>query len=314
MKRLMILLAGFIFLLIPSLSSAQWTNEPDGSTTLLDCGFTDQLCNRALQDPYNSSGLNPSPPSAGTLTIQSDLSAPLSPNSVLQSKLTYPNRQGGTELHYFAPRDIRNVYVGFWWKPGPFGGNIVGLNKTFFVRSGYSGSNGVFLWSYRYGDTLATNGNLGQLIWNTQIVGTNTDRCGSEGLTCWPNTGNDVRISPGNWYKIEAHLIASSCPTCRDGLVEWWINGTKVGYYPNFAYSTSLKEWVWSETWDGYGNGTVPASYTGDNVHRIDHLHISSTDCSSGCSGGGTSPPPLDTPTGPPGVVSGFTATVGGVQ
>ena len=323
MKRLS-MSAVFMLLLIPSVVLAQLhPNEPAGSFTLLDCSFVDQLCNRALLDPYNSSGLNPSPPSLGSLTIQSDPTAPVSPSNVLQSKLTYPNKQGGTELHYFAPRDIRNVYVSLWWKPGPFGGNVVGVNKTFFVRSGKqpdppNGSNGVFLWTYRDGDTLGTNGNLGDFYWNTQIIGTNTDRCGAEGLQCYPNTGTNVKIYPGNWYHIEARLVASSCQNCYDGSVKWWINGVLVGNYPNFAYSTSLKEWVWSETWDGFTNGTVPAGYTGDNVHRIDHLHISSTDCSSGCTQSGDSgqggPPSIDNPAGAPGLVSGFTATVGGVQ
>lgn len=317
-----LLCALLVFALVVDVqASVEWPNEPDGSTTLLECSFVNQLCNRALQDPYNSSGLNPSPPSAGSLTIQSDPTAPVSPPSVLQSKLTYPNKQGGTELHYFAPRDIRNVYVSFWWNPGPFGGNVVGVNKTFFVRSGYSGSNGVFLWVYRAGDTLGTNGNLGDLYWNTQIIGTNTDRCGSEGLRCNPNTSTNIKIFPNTGYHhIEARLVASSCPTCYDGSVQWWVDGSLVGNYQNFAYSTSLKEWLWSETWDGFGNGTVPPGYTGDNVHRIDHLHISSTDCRNGeCTLSGDSgqtgtppPPPGPTPTPPalPGVVQDLAVAI----
>lgn len=284
-----------------ALASPQWPNEPAGSVTLLDCGFSSgQTCGGQLQDPYNSAG--------GSLTVQSDSTAPFSPTSVLQSKLTYPNRQGGTELHFFAPRDIRNVYVGFWWKPSnPFGGNIVGLNKTFFVRSGYSGSNGVFFWAHRYGDTLATNGNLGQILWNTQVIGTNTDRCGSEGLQCWPNMGSGKRIMPGDgWHKIEARFIGGTCPTCPNGTVMWWIDGVLDGYYPNFQYATTFKEWVWSETWDGFSNGTVPAGYTSDQSHSIDHLHISSTDCDATCQGPGehtfppAPPPPSPTPPPPP--------------
>jgi len=259
-------------------SGGGWPNEPAGSITLLDCDFAHPTCNGKLDDPYETA-------KTGQISVQQDPTAPGGASSVLRSSLIYPNKNGGTELHFFAPRPIRKVYVGLWWKPStPFGGNVVGANKTFFVRSGQAGSNGVFMWVYRSTDTSASNSDLGRLLWDTQVVGTNTDRCGKEGLACWPNTPTDVRISPGEWHRIEAYFEASSCPTCYDGTVRWWITKkggvpALVGDYPNFAYATSLAEWVWSETWDGYGNGTVPAGYTNDQHHFIDHLRISSTDC-----------------------------------
>lgn len=304
MKKLTWILISILYPVL-ALASPEWPNEPAGSVTLLDCGFSSgPTCGGQLGDPYNSAGLNASPPSAGTLTVQSDSTAPFSPSNVLNSKLVYPNRGGGTELHFFAPRDIRNVYVGFWWKPSdPFGGNVVGTNKTFFVRSGYPGSNGVFLWTYRYSDTVSTNGNHGQIFWNTQVVGTNTDRCGSGGLACRANVGPNKRIIPGDgWHKIEARFIGGSCATCSNGTMMWWIDGVLEGYYPNFQYVTTFREWVWSETWDNFGNGTVPAGYASNQSHNIDHLHISSTDCDATCTGPGENIPPTSppSPTPPP--------------
>lgn len=256
-----------------------WPNEPPGSTTLLDCDFSSPTCNGKLDDPYHTAA-------NGSISVQADPSAPASPSSVLRSSLVYPNKVGGTQLGYAAPHAIRRIYIGLWWKPSdPFGGNVPGYNKLFFVRNLDGGTNGVFLWDYRVTDTIGSNGDLGKLLWDTQIVNTNTDRCGAEGLQCWPNAGADLRIMPGNWYRIEAYLVASSSPSAHDGTVRWWLTkkGAQpvlLGDYPQFAYA-AVSEWVWAETWDGFGNGTVPAGYTSDQHHYLDHLHISSTDCDS---------------------------------
>jgi hypothetical protein len=74
------------------------------------------------------------------------------------------------------------------------------------------------------------------------------------------------------------------------------------GDYPNFAYTTTFKEFAWSETWDGFGNGTVPAGYTSNQYHEIDHIRISSTDCANNsCFQPGVNPsPPPSTPPPPP--------------
>lgn len=258
-------------------SNVAWPNEPAGSTTLLDCNFDNPTCDGKLEDPYHSAA-------NGAIHVEPDPSAPATPNSVLRTSLIYPSKTGGTQLGFTAPRAVRKIYVGLWWKPSaPFGGNVTGYNKLFFVRRLDGGTNGVFLWTYRVTDTLASNGDLGRLFWNTQIINTNTDRCGSEGLRCMPNAGADLRITPGNWYRLEAYFVASSSPSSYDGTVRWWVTKkgeapVLLGDYPNFAYS-AVSEWVWSETWDGFGNGTVPAGYTSDQHHYIDHLHISSTDC-----------------------------------
>ncbi len=294
MKRLMILLAGFIFLLIPSLSSAQWTNEPVGSAVLLDCGFTHPTCSGVLQDPYNTANTMPSPPSANSLSVVTDGTAPLSPSAVLRSQGNYITGSGGTELHYYAPLNIREVYVGFWWRTNPeFTGNQVNANKTFFIRGTQGGQNGVFY--------LRTNpGQPKFLYWSTQLP-YNLNQCfgAPDQDHCYPNV-TTTAITPGTWYKVEVYMKASTCPTCRDGAVRWWINGVLNGNYSNFAYGPLVNEWVWSETWDGAGNG---AGFTSNPAHFIDHLHISTPSA--------TNP---DNPPGPPGAVTGATVTVGGVQ
>ncbi len=252
--------------------SAAWPNQPKNFKTLLDCGFDHPLCNGKLLDPYNAAGLAASPPSMHTISVARDSGAPLSPSNMYRSTMNYQLRQGGSQTHFFAPTAIKEVYVGLWWKSNPdFTGNTTGGNKMFFIR-GAPGQNGVFMWQRPRGS------NLSRFFWTTQLP-YNLDRCGGGGGDidqCFANK-NDIAIVAGTWYRIEVYMKASSCATCKDGAVKWWVTpkGGKTvlaGDYPNFAYGPSVAEWVWSETWDGHGNGT---GFATDPSHYIDHLHIS---------------------------------------
>lgn len=281
-----ILLAALLLAFASSPARAQWPNEPPGSTVLLDCAFDTPTCDGQLLDPYNSAGLAASPPSANTVTVVSDPTAPFSPTNVMRASLFHPNTQGGTELHYIAPTKINEIYVGFWWKVNPeFNGNVVNASKIFFVRGSIPGTNGVFL--------MRTNpGEAPYLYWTTQLPN-NRDQCGSgpDVDICYPNV-QSVPLTRGQWYRVEAYFKASSCDTCHDGIVRWWVNGTLSGDYQNFAYGPVLDTFVWSQTWDGHGNAM---GFTADAHHYMDHLHIS---CPNGC--------PVSTNTG------GSTSTGGG--
>lgn len=283
-----------LILALPSLAFAQaWPNEPAGSVALFDCGFNHPTCNGNLQDPYNTANTLPNPPSANTLSVVTDTSAPVSPPSVLKSQGNAATGTGGTELHYVAPSLIKEVYVGFWWRTNPeFTGNQINANKTFFIRGTQGGQNGVFY--------LRTNpGQNKFLYWSTQLP-YNLNQCfgAPDQDHCYPNI-TTTPIVPGTWYRVEVYMKASTCPTCRDGAVRWWINGVLNGNYSNFAYGPFVNEWVWSETWDGAGNG---AGFTSNPAHFIDHLHISLPTGS-----GGVAPNP-DTPAGPPAVPTGLNA------
>lgn len=276
-------IALLVLTLLPTLAQAQWTNEPAGSTVLLDCGFDTPTCGGRLVDPYNTAG--------GTLTVQQDSSAPLSPSNVVRSTEDYRTGNGGTELHYFAPSRITEIYVGFWWRTNPeFTGNGPNANKTFFIRGTQGGQNGVFYLRTNPGDPKV-------LYWSTQLAN-NLNQCfgAPDQDACWPNV-NTTPIIPGTWYKVEVYMKASTCATCRNGAVRWWINGVLNGNYSNFAYGPLVDEWLWSETWDGAGNGS---GFTSNPAHFIDHLHISAPNCPSGGCGGTTPPPPSNPPPPPP--------------
>lgn len=244
-----------------------WTNEPAGASVLLDCPFN-SLNGCGILDVYFSS------------QITSDSSAPVSPNSVVQSTLHAGNASGGMQIGIAFPQTYREMYVGLMWRTNPqFEGRLVG-NKLFFVRG--PGMNGVFL----FGADRLTNGS------NSMIFGTNTGgvdnshACSSGGLLCYPNAGPGT-LTVGVWTKLEAYIKSSTTATSRDGIVRWWVNGVLAGNYINMNYGWSgLNDWTWSETWDGYVN-PVPSV---DWNHFIDHLHVSA-------GGGGAS---TDQPPGPP--------------
>jgi len=276
-------------LLSPSLSLAQWINEPPGSTQVLDCNFSSSPGACGIGDVYSSS-------------IQdTDGTAPVSPPGVLRSTISAGNNTGGMQIGYALPQTHREVFMGLMWRTNPqFTGRTVN-DKMFFIRgpqtNAYFGMRGCpgcpqrqFGWSHN-----ASN------VDNSHV-------CGDSGFWCYPNVGSPP-ITIGQWTKIEVYMKSSTTMTSRDGTLRWWINGQPAGNYTNINYAPfGMNDWTWSETWDGFVN-PVPSV---DWSHYIDHLHISIPNCigTSNCGGGGT----IDIPSGPPGAVTGFTATVGGVQ
>ena len=238
--------------------SVSWPNEPPGSTVLLDCPFTSATCNGGFNDPYNTVG--------NTVTVVEDSSAPMSPPYVLRSTEDHLTGNGGTELQWTAPVPITEIYVGYWWKTNPeFTGNNPNANKTLFIRGTQGGQNGVFYLRTNPGDPKV-------LYWSTQLA-YNLDQCfgAPDQDACWPNV-NTTPIVPGTWNFIEIYMKASTCPTCHDGAVRWWVNGVSNGNFSNFAYGPLVNQVVWSETWDGGGNGS---GFTSDPSHYLDHMRIS---------------------------------------
>lgn len=273
-----------MLLCLPLASYAQWTNEPVGSSTVLDCNFSSTPGACGIQDIYSSA-------------IQdSDGSAPVSPSGVIRSTIYAGNKTGGMQLNYVTPQVYREMYVGLMWRTNPefFGRQVA--NKLFFVRGPVS--NGFFgMMGGPGGGNAAGSPSFIFFGHNSGNVN-NGHTCGGDaaGLTCFPNVGSGQVAPAGTWFKLEAYLKASTTNTSRDGIVCWWVNGVPAGNYTNMNLSSlGLNEWVWSETWDGTVN-PVPSV---DWSHYIDHLYISIPNCPSGCvPTGGTNPFP-GAPTAP---------------
>lgn len=272
-----------MLLCLPLASYAQWTNEPVGSSTVLDCNFSSTPGACGIQDIYSSA-------------IQdSDGTAPVSPSGVIRSTIYAGNSSGGMQLNWYAPSGSpkREIFMGLMWRTNPQFEGRPNSNKLFFLRGPQA--NGVWI----FGNSALVNGSA-PLIFGHNTGGgllDNSHACSADlGLLCFPNVGPGL-LTRGVWTKIEAYVKSSTTNTSRDGIVRWWINGVLVGNYTNLNYggTAGINEWVWSETWDGFVN-PVPSV---DWSHYIDHLYISIPNCPSGCvPTGGTNPFP-GAPTAP---------------
>lgn len=261
-------------LLLPALSWAQWTNEPAGSVVVVDCNFSSAPSACGLLDVY------------GTSFRDSDGSAPTSPPGVFRSTLSANTINGGSQIEWNAGTTYNEIYIGKQLRTNAaFQGWVCCANKMFFPRG--PGTNGFF--GMAMSSPTASSGNL---YFGPNTGGLdNSHTCGGSGFTCSPNI-NSISFAKGSWTLIEAYLRKSTTGTSRDGIVRWWINGTLAGDYTDLNYPGGFNNWVWTETYGGQTDPTVPV----DRSFYIDHMRISIPNCPLGCPGGGTTPPPQPSP------------------
>ncbi len=279
---------------------AQWANEPSGATRVLNCPMSAADCVGGVVrgtwlDVYHN------------LTYFTPGDAPLSPPTIARASLIYPNTSGGGDLGWWDNQADRGLYLGAYFRFIAGGSSIPGVTKLFFLRNnsnlaGGARTNGIFLISGRDATTR-------QMIFAHNTGGlNNTHTCSNNGELCYPNISSGV-FTIGQWVKFEAIVCASTTTTARNGTVRWWINGVEAGRYTDFNYgSGSTNEFWWNQTWDGEA-GLNGKGFTGDVHQDVDHLVVSAIPASA-CNTTTT----IANPAGAPGLVSGFTATVGGVQ
>lgn len=294
-------------------ASAQWTNEPTGSMRKVDCALATSNCagqvtSGTFFDLY-------------ALPIGSDATAPRSPSTVGVARLAYSGPcsnggssflscgEGGGHLEFYNNAGTREIYMGAYFKlNSTYSCSRVGKSKIFFLRAfdnrfGAAASHGVFLFG-GCGDTKTF-----EFSHNTGTLN-NSHICGGDaiGNLCYNNVGSGT-FQRGQWVKFEACIRASTTLTSRDGAVRWWVNGVEAGRYTTLNYGAGVaNEWVWDQTWDGFSNGQ---GFTSVAEQILDHIVISIPP-NGGCTASlGAS---VDNPPGPPGAVTGFTSTVGGVQ
>lgn len=290
-----------------------FTREPSGSTTLIDCNLSSAaacnvliggIANGRLLDIYSNLMNNPI----------TDNSEPASPPFGVQAVLPYtgpcspgvgtfaPCAVGGGQLTYIDTKADRELFMGATFKINTgYGCSSVGFSKVYFMRTvdnlaGFNQLNGIF-------------GIRGCGTTKTWLFGHNTGgldnshTCGEGGATCFPNVGSGA-IVEGRWAKIEACIRSSSCSTCRDGVLRWWIDGVPAGFYTDLNYGNgNVNQFDWNQTWDGFGNGQ---GFTQTVMQMTGHIYLS-TPPNGGCASvvGGTTPPPppigpVDDPAGNP--------------
>lgn len=271
-------------------------NKPVSATTLATVHFNTSDGEGKMWELYPGAGQIQSPSGAeGTASA-----------SILRAG----QLQGGQQTIWPKPgtaavQPLSNLYVCFRWKMNDkFVGYRV-ANKVVFLAAQ----------DFTYG-RLSVNGFFGIRPFNTSNYPTiqpmywyfgpnsatqfwnNDHTCALDfGLQCDPNV-TTTAVSQDTWYTIELYGIASSCNTCRNGTIKWWVDGVLNGNYTDMNYGdTILNEWQINHTWDGAVT-CAARDCTYDQIHYFDELLVAAV---GGASGGDT--PPSDTT--PPSQVTG---------
>lgn len=301
MKRLIL----FVVVLI---ASAGWfpaateaalncPNKPAGATNVADMQFNTPDGEGQLWEIYPGSGFISQP---GGLTG--------SPPNASTSRLPAGQSIGGQQTIYPKPgsqQPLTNMYLCMGWKMSP---GFVGLqtsNKLVFMTArdftfGRAAMNGLFMVQPNgYG-----TGNYYMIFAHNSGQLDNSHACAADlGLICNPNV-TTTTLNADTFYTVEAYLVASSCQTCRNSTVKWWINGVLNGNYTNLNYGDGiLNQWEINHTWDGSldkqcGPPTNPGNPIGrdcriDQMHYFDHVILASVGgVGPGGGGGGTDTTP----------------------
>jgi len=206
------------------------------------------------------------------------------------------NNYGGSQIEYIVPFKSREMYMAHMWRTNPeFAGRQVG-NKLYF-QGGREGS-GLFL----FGAGGSQGAVQKAIVWSfNSSKWDNSHIATGISLGLLPNVGAGLATT-GQWTLLESYIKASTSYTSRDGIIRWWVNGTLAGSYTNVNYAPEgLDFYTWTQTWDGTVNPVPTQNWS----HYVDHLRIAVSSSNSGS---------IDVPAGPPGIVTGLTQTVGGVQ
>lgn len=265
LRALVILIA----VLSPSLSLAQWTNEPAGSSLRVDCPMASvSAC--GILDVY------------GTLSYGTDASDPVSPSSVALSILGGGQQSGGSQLEY-AFSNSNEMFVGIVLKlNAQFQGFVCCASKMWFMRGPIT--NGFF--GVTLSSPTASTWNIG-FGHNTGGGLDNSHICpGDLGLGYCTANVDGSNFAKDTFVKFEVYMKRSTTATSRDGILKWWANGTLRASYTTLNYPGGFNNLAWTETYGGADTVPNPRIYT------IGHIRVSTPNCPAGCSGGGTQPPP----------------------
>jgi hypothetical protein len=246
-----------------------WPNEPAGFTTLSDYGFDDPLI---VGDGVVLSGGWSINNGAGNASQVHDPGAPMSPPNV--GRWRYPigfvGGDGPAAMYrdLDAPRD--EMFFGYRWKAStPWQGHPTGVNEISFVVA----QDNILV--------VQMNGppeGPFDLIVTTEFTTSNGHLANSWGDDPGPRhlsgnvRGGNYVVTPGRWYDIEVYYKMSTTSTSRDGILQWWVNGTPVGDYNtvNFDPTQPFEQFQFNPTWGGAGS-----SKTEEDYFWYDHVRLS---------------------------------------
>lgn len=259
-------------------ASAQWPNEPAGSTVQMDWSFAAGLTGTG---GYNFTN-------GGFSLVTNDSSAPLSPSNVAQC-LYPPGFAGGVscgklELSTIGGDDTR-AYLGMWiFVSNPFQGHPSEVNKIWQLHDfAINNSFHLEMWgaSAPYHLAVVLQYSTPQLN-NSQMGCAPFDTC-----NLFANVASDT-LSLGAWHRIEACTVASTTTSSANGVVKIWLDGVLVFNYTNANSPThQFQLHQLDPIWGGVGSTKSP----GNDYMRFDHIRLSRPPA-GGCGVGGPPPTP----------------------
>ena len=234
---------------LPPPASGGWPDEPVGLTVLTDWA-EDAVVGGGWGNAY------PVSLAKGYVSIVRDGTARWSPPNVLHFfyPIGFPTGVAPATVYYDMAA-TKELYAVFWWKASnPWQDNAAG-NKIAFMFA-QSGDGQMFIMMNGVGAPR-------HLVVTTEFPGDNRN--------LWPNVSNpDVTL--GVWHRIEWSAKYSTTGSSRDGIVQWWLDGVRVGSYTDVQLpgDAGFLDFQFSPTFGGTG----PVK-TENDYYWVDHVHLS---------------------------------------
>jgi hypothetical protein len=240
-------------------ANPDYPHEPPGFTRITERRFS-----AIYEDGWD---VAPASGTTANFSIVQDQTAPRSPDSIGQVR--YPaGFVGGGEpvnvyLEDFLPQTPTRVYVSLWvrFSPNWVGHPTSGVNKIIFLI--IDNINKVLI---------SAQGHDSEDLQATVFLQQIHSHGGSRRLD--PNLPGSAEIVRGRWHRWEL-LITSNTDGQSNGVVEWWLDGVRVGSYSDNAFvgPGEPRTWEgvqWAPTWGG-GPDILPV----EQYEQIDHIYIS---------------------------------------
>lgn len=210
-----------------SSGGGNWPHEPSGFTPVSD-------------QPWTVADALDWVTQFGSVSIGLDLTAPLSPPSVLT--ITYPVGFVGGSAPGTMTRQIpggHRYFFATWWKASnPWQGHETNVNKILFFFPSTGGDVTMVMYGHPGGPY--------ELRVLPQFDGIASD-------WLFPNIDN-VPVTLGDWHRLE-WLVDYGTGT-GTGTIRWWMDGQMIGSYTTVTFPTSIGTSAFkiSPTWGGVGD------------------------------------------------------------
>jgi hypothetical protein len=199
---------------------------------------------------------------ASKYRIVQDATAPKSPSNVGEQRFPVGFSLSGVSPAV-AEKGLGNksvVYVAFWVKlSSNWYGHPTGVLKTLHFWTG--GSNKLIPEISGQG-----SGALTPTIAIQNAVTTGSD-------LFEPNLVPTARFSRGEWHRME-YVMTGNTSGARNGRVEWWMDGVKVGDLTGLQFNAGAATWELIQVNPTYG-GSESGSLKVEQFIWFDHLYVS---------------------------------------